>query len=211
MTPKDWKKFTSFYFYTLLSVGLGVAATMTETRSLIAILLLCFTGLVIWGLFEYGLHRFVFHFDGPGDQRRNFVYALHRFHHEHPKNTDDLFVSLRLSLPIVLCYCALAWAITRSWQVMVYLFIGLMAGYFSYEFLHYQAHHRTPRLRLFRYLKVYHLLHHHKTSELRFGVTSPLFDFVFGTFQSIYRNRSVRAAHNIFVTTPHRAQPNLRH
>ena len=100
---------------------------------------------------------------------------------------DDLFASLRLSLPLALGYCSPAWAVMSSWQAVVYLFIGLMAGYFSYEFLHYQAHHRAPRLRIFRYLKRYHLLHHHQSSALRFGVTSPVFDYLFGTFQSTHR------------------------
>ena len=195
MTRDDWKKFTAFYLYALLSLGLGVAAIISETRSLTSILLLCLTGVVMWGLFEYWLHRFVFHFDAQSGKGHNFVYALHAFHHANPKVTDDLFVSLRLSLPITLFYCSLAWALMRSWQAMVYLFIGLMAGYFSYEFLHYQAHHRTPRLRVFRYLKMYHLLHHHQNSALRFGVTTPLFDYLFGTFQSPRRNRTVRLGH----------------
>jgi sterol desaturase/sphingolipid hydroxylase (fatty acid hydroxylase superfamily) len=51
--------------------------------------------------------------------------------------------------------------------------------------LHYRAHHRRARLRLFRYLRKYHLLHHYKTPELRFGVSSPLFDIIFGTFQPV--------------------------
>ncbi len=191
MIRKDWKQFTCFYFYTLLTLGLGVAAMISETRSLTSILFLCLTGVLTWGLIEYWLHRFVFHFDAQSEKGHNFVYAMHLFHHANPKNTDDLFVSLRLSLPIALCYCSLAWALMRSWQAMVYLFIGLMAGYFSYEFLHYQAHHRTPRLPVFRYLKMYHLLHHHQTSALRFGVTSPVFDYLFGTFQSTHRNRTV--------------------
>jgi len=187
MTRKDWKQFTPFYFYTLLSLGLGVAARLSETRSLRSILFLCFTGVLTWGLIEYGLHRLVFHFEAKSEKGRNFVYAMHLSHHAKPKSMDDLFTSLRLSLPIAFCYCLLAWALMRSWQAMVYLFIGLMAGYFSYEFLHYQAHHRAPRLGIFRYLKRYHLLHHHQTSALRFGVTSPLFDYVFGTFQSSHR------------------------
>jgi sterol desaturase/sphingolipid hydroxylase (fatty acid hydroxylase superfamily) len=39
-------------------------------------------------------------------------------------------------------------------------------------------------MRLLRYLRRYHLLHHYKTPDLRFGVTSPLFDLLFGTFRS---------------------------
>jgi sterol desaturase/sphingolipid hydroxylase (fatty acid hydroxylase superfamily) len=191
MNRKVWKQFTPFFFYTLLTIGLGVAATITETRSLTSILSLCLTGILTWGLIEYALHRLVFHFEAQSEKGRRFVYATHLSHHANPKAMDDLFTSLRLSLPIALCYCALAWAIMRSWQAMVYLFIGLMAGYFSYELLHYQAHHRAPRLRVFRYLKKYHLLHHHQTSALRFGVTSPVFDHLFGTFQSTKTTRSI--------------------
>ena len=190
MNKKVWKQFTPLFFYTLLSLGLGVAATISETRSLTSILFLGLTGILTWGLIEYGLHRFVFHFEALSEKGRRFVYAMHLSHHANPKTMDDLFTSLRLSLPIALSYCLLAWALMRSWQAMVYLFMGLMAGYFTYEFLHYQAHHRAPRLRVFRYLKKYHLLHHHKTPDLRFGVTSPVFDYVFGTFQSTHRNRS---------------------
>ena len=189
MTKKDWKQFIPFYFYTPLALGLGVSAMMSEARSFASILLLCLTGVVTWGLIEYWLHRLVFHFDAQSEKGREFVYAMHLSHHAHPKGLDDLFASLRLSLPLALCYCLLAWALTGSWQAMVYLFIGLMAGYFSYEFLHYQAHHHTPRLRLLRYLKKYHMLHHHQTSALRFGVSSPVFDYLFGTFQPTQQRR----------------------
>jgi sterol desaturase/sphingolipid hydroxylase (fatty acid hydroxylase superfamily) len=185
MSKNDWKRFVPFYFYTLLALGLGVAAIASERRSFASILLLWSAGVVTWGLLEYCLHRFVFHFDAQTEKGRSFVYAMHLSHHEQPKGLDHLFASLSLSLPIAVCYCALAWAFTGSWQAMAYLFIGLTAGYFSYEFLHYQAHQGVPRLRPFRYLKKYHLLHHHQTAARRFGVTSPVFDFLFGTFESV--------------------------
>ena len=191
MNRKVWKQFTPFFFYTILSLGLCKAAISSETRSLTSIFFLSLTGVLTWGLIEYWLHRFVFHFDAQSEKGRRFVHAMHLSHHANPKNMDDLFTSLRLSLPIASCYCALAWALMGSWQAMVYLFIGLMAGYFSYEFLHYQAHHGVPRSRVFRYLKKYHLLHHHQTSALRFGVTSPVFDYLFGTFPSTQKHRSV--------------------
>ena len=192
MIRNEWKKFTPFCFYTLVSLGLGVAAMTSETRSITSILFLCFIGVLSWGLIEYLLHRAVFHFDARSEKGRNFVYVMHLSHHSRPKAMDDLFTSLRLSLPIALCYCALAVLVMRNWQATVYLFVGLTAGYFSYEFLHYQAHHLAPRLRVFRYLKKYHLLHHHQTPKLRFGVTSPLFDYLFGTFKSTERTRIIR-------------------
>ena len=194
MSSKVWKQFIPFYFYTVLALGLGVAAILSETRSPTSILLLFLTGVLTWGLIEYALHRFVFHFDAQSEKGRKFVYGMHLSHHLDPKNVDDLFAGLRLSLPLAISYCLLAWALTRSWQATVYLFIGLTAGYFSYEFLHYQAHHRSPRLGVLRYLKKYHLLHHHKSFAVHFGVTSPVFDCLFGTFHSNREKRTVRTA-----------------
>jgi dihydroceramide fatty acyl 2-hydroxylase len=184
MTRKIWKQCVPFYFYTLLALGLTTAAMISETRSLTSILFLCLTGVLSWSLIEYFLHRMVFHFEAQSEKGRSRVYAMHLSHHAEPKNMDDLFASLRLSFPLALIYCLLAWAVMGSWQATVYLFTGLTAGYFCYELLHYQAHHRSPRSRLFRYLKKYHLLHHHQSSARRFGVTSPVFDYLFGTFQS---------------------------
>ena len=191
MTWKDWRQFTPFCFYTLLALGLSVAAMISEMRSLTSIVFLFLTGVLTWGLIEYWLHRLVFHFDAQSENGHSRVYAMHLSHHANPKAMDDLFASLSLSLPISVVYFSLAWLVLGSWQAVVYLFMGLMAGYFGYEFLHYQAHHRSPRLGVFRYLKKYHLLHHHQSSALRFGVTSPLFDYLFGTFQSTQPKRTV--------------------
>jgi dihydroceramide fatty acyl 2-hydroxylase len=177
-----WRQFTPFYFYTAVALCLGAAAA-GEGPSGGAILSLLVTGLLSWGLIEYALHRFVFHYDARSESGRKFVYAAHLSHHEDPGATDRLFTSLRMSVPIAAAYCLLAWAAAGSWRVVVYLFIGLVAGYFCYEWLHFQAHHGRPRLRPLRYLRRYHLLHHHRTPGLRFGVTSPLFDLAFGTFR----------------------------
>ena len=186
MMSKALKQFLPFYFYTLVAVGLGVAATASsEARPVSGVLLLLVIGFFSWGLVEYVLHRFAFHFEARSEKGRELIYAMHLSHHEDPKALDQLFASLRMSLPFAVIYALLAWAVTWSWQSASYLFIGLVAGYFSYEFLHYQAHHRAPRSRVFRYLKKYHMLHHHQTPDLRFGVTSPFVDYLFGTFRSV--------------------------
>src|SRR5688572_1036234 len=94
------KQFTPFYFYTVLSLGLGAVALTSETRSVTGILFFILTGVLTWGLIEYCLHRIVFHFDARTEKGRNFVYAMHLSHHENPKSKDDLFTSLHVSLPI---------------------------------------------------------------------------------------------------------------
>ena len=190
MSVKGWRQFTPFYFYTAAALGLGAAAAGGLSGGRITLLLVA--GLLSWGLVEYSLHRFIFHYDARSEFGQKLVYAAHLSHHEDPGATDRIFTSLRMSAPIAAVYWLLAWGATGSWRAASYLFIGLAAGYFYYEWLHFQSHHGRPRRRLFRYLKKYHLLHHHQTPGLRFGVTSPLFDLAFGTFRPAGRRR-VRA------------------
>jgi sterol desaturase/sphingolipid hydroxylase (fatty acid hydroxylase superfamily) len=179
-----WKQLTPVYFYTTVVVCL-IAVTRNNTFSALQNLLLVVVGVLSWTLIEYGLHRFVFHYSARSEFGRKLLYAAHLSHHENPTATSRLFSSLLVSLPVATAYFLLGRIATGSWHAATFLFAGLTAGYFCYEWLHFQAHHRRPRLRLFRYLRKYHLLHHHQTPELRFGVTSPLFDLLLGTFRPL--------------------------
>jgi sterol desaturase/sphingolipid hydroxylase (fatty acid hydroxylase superfamily) len=181
-----WRKFAPLYFYTAVALCLGFASAHQHFSGW-AVLLLLGLGFFSWSLIEYGLHRFVFHYHARSPLGRKILYEAHLSHHEDPTNSDRIFSSLFLSLPVAATYWLLAWAATGSWATASWLFIGMAAGYFCYEWLHFQCHHGRSRLQLLRYLKKYHLLHHYKTPDLRFGVTSPLLDIVFGTFRSSSR------------------------
>ena len=183
MTLRGWKQFTPFYFYTVAAAGLVAAAAPGEARPLTSTLTLFVCGLLSWPPLEYALHRFAFHRPARDGGPSRFLSASHRSHHDHPGARDQLFAGLRTSAPVALCYFLLAWAVLGGWRAAAYQFAGLVAGYFGYEWLHYQAHHRRPRLRPLRYLRRYHLLHHHQTPGLRFGVTSPVMDCLCGTFR----------------------------
>ena len=186
MARTGWKHLKPAYFYTAL-VACLIVITSEKSFSWYQNFLLIGLGVLSWELMEYGLHRFIFHYRARSEFGMKLLYAAHISHHDHPREKNRLFASLVLSLPIATVYFLSAWVITGSLHVASYLFTGLAAGYSCYEWLHFQAHHRRPRLRLFKYLKTYHLLHHHDTPELRFGVTSPLFDMFFGTFRPVMK------------------------
>ena len=179
---RHWKKLTPFCLYPIIASCLGIAAVTSEERSVGRVFLLIVLGLLSWSFGEYVIHRFALHFDSHR-KRFRYMHTLHLAHHDDPQAVDQLFLSIRLSAPSAAGYCLLAWAIL-DWQSMSYLFIGVVAGYCCYEWLHFQAHHGASRMFPLRYLKKYHLLHHGETPNLRFGVTSPLFDYLFGTYQS---------------------------
>lgn len=184
MSVTGWKQLAPVYFYTALVVCL---ITITRSKDFFWQQNVFFIsiGVLSWTLIEYVLHRFIFHYSASSAFGKKLLYAAHLSHHETPRATNRLFSSLILSLPIATAYLLLAWIVTGSLHAAALLFAGLTAGYLCYEWLHFQAHHRRPRLRLFRYLRKYHLLHHYQTPELRFGVTSPLFDVLMGTFRRV--------------------------
>jgi dihydroceramide fatty acyl 2-hydroxylase len=179
-----WKQLAPVYFYIALAVCL-IALTRNEDFSWRQNILLISSGVLSWTLMEYVLHRFIFHYSARSTFGKQLVYAVHLSHHETPRTRNGFFSSLLVSLPVATAYLLLAWIVMGSLHAAALLFAGLSAGYFCYEWLHFQAHHRRPRLRLLRYLRKYHLLHHYQTPELRFGVTSPLFDLLLGTFRPV--------------------------
>ena len=58
---------------------------------------------------------------------------------------------------------------------------GLTLAHLLYEYSHYSAHFRPARNPLARARKRHHMLHHFADETNYFGVTSPLWDYVFGT------------------------------
>jgi 4-hydroxysphinganine ceramide fatty acyl 2-hydroxylase len=58
---------------------------------------------------------------------------------------------------------------------------GLLTGYLAYDLSHYISHHGTTGNSWFRFLHRYHLAHHHREPNAKFGVSSPLWDLVFRT------------------------------
>lgn len=58
---------------------------------------------------------------------------------------------------------------------------GAFFGYICYDMTHYYLHHAQVMEIHFKEMKRYHLAHHYKNFESGFGITSKLWDWIFGT------------------------------
>lgn len=140
--------------------------------------ILFFSGLLFWSLFEYIMHRYLFHMivESPGAKR--FVYTMHGVHHEYPRDKERLFMPPVPSL-IVASIIFGGMYYLMSWNALAF-FPGFLFGYIAYGSMHYAIHAFAPP----KFLKALwrnHHLHHYKAPDKGFGVSSVIWDVVFRT------------------------------
>jgi len=137
--------------------------------------------LCAWTLTEYSLHRFVFHYPARGRLGRRFVYLFHGVHHEAPNDKTRLVMPPAGALPIVaILWLVFSLLLPHPWHEPFMAFF--LAGYLAYDYIHFATHHFPMRHPLLRYLKQYHMQHHYSGEAGRYGVSSPVWDLVFGTY-----------------------------
>lgn len=142
-------------------------------------------GVAIWTLVEYWLHRLLFHWQPrfPGGDRFHFM--LHGVHHDHPNDKLRLVMPPAASLPLAVIFLG-AFTLVFGTPLAYPLFAGMLIGYLTYDYTHYYLHHAVPRTRLGKRLREQHMRHHFQDHRFGFGVSSPIWDYVFRT---VPRNR----------------------
>ncbi len=151
--------------------------------------LYAFLGLFTWSFIEYVLHRFVFHYPAKTAFGNRMVYILHGLHHEDPVDPTRLVMP---PLPAII-YAGILFTTFRMIFGPTYVetFMAFfMMGYLAYDYTHFYIHFVTPKHALGKYLKRYHMQHHFADYEAKWGVSNPLWDYVFGTVNSKTENRN---------------------
>lgn len=136
-------------------------------------------GALAWTCIEYALHRWVFHLAPTTDVRRVVTYTMHRHHHADPHGLTRLVATPWQAASVLLPVYALARGLAPG--VATDALAGAVLAYLVYEALHLRWHHGTPRTALGRALRAHHLRHHASAAPRAYGISSPLWDWVFGT------------------------------
>lgn len=137
-------------------------------------------GLFIWTLTEYVLHRFVFHWMPPGVFGKKIHFIFHGVHHDYPSDSKRLVMVPTVSIPLAAGFFFLFKALVGPVNVFPF-FIGFISGYLFYDMTHYALHHYNFKSKFWLNLKHHHMLHHFKDEHLGYGVSSKIWDYVFGT------------------------------
>lgn len=166
-----WGPAVLFFWYYAFSVDQISIATF----ALWAVL-----GLLIWTLTEYALHRYVFHWNPNHAWGKRFVFLFHGLHHDDPNDPTRLVMP---PVPAVLIMFLLwhFFALFIPANAMAVFMGWFTVGYLCYDYIHYATHHFKMTSPLGRYLKKWHIQHHFRHEKARYGVSSPLWDYVFRT------------------------------
>ncbi|NJN27236.1 MAG: fatty acid hydroxylase [Cyclobacteriaceae bacterium] len=137
------------------------------------------TGILLWTLFEYLMHKHMYHMLPTNKVKGWIQYNMHGIHHEYPKDKQRLAMP-----PLVIIIISFAFLFTFRLLMgdLAYAFTpGFLFGYAGYLCVHYIVHAYQPPKNAFKVLWVNHGIHHYKDPDVAFGVSSPLWDYIFRT------------------------------
>jgi sterol desaturase/sphingolipid hydroxylase (fatty acid hydroxylase superfamily) len=154
-----WRYWFDFALFPLIAI----AVIVFDCRSL-DWLAWCGFGVVLFSFVEYWTHRTLLHWV--------FWHSTHERHHRAPSehvifplwHTPAIFAGFFLVMPYS-------------------IFAGFVLGYCWFLTLHHALHHWT--LRGMTWLHRYAIWHnrHHSLTDCNYGITTPVWDFAFGTHQ----------------------------
>jgi len=137
-------------------------------------------GWAAWSLLEYAMHRFLFHAEVRSETARIAALLAHGHHHVWPDDPRRIAATpVQIGSVTLLFYGVFMTTLgpTLGWAALA----GALVGYVAYEWVHWTAHHGRPTSRLGRALQAHHMKHHHLAPHSRWGIGSPVWDWIFRT------------------------------
>ncbi|HME04120.1 MAG TPA: sterol desaturase family protein [Solirubrobacteraceae bacterium] len=151
-----------------------------QSVSVLVMLGLAAAGYALWTLFEYWLHRVVFHFEPENGVGARLHWIIHGVHHDHPNDPLRLVMPPAVSVPLAALVFGGLYLLFGS-DYAPGIGAGFFVGYLIYDMTHYYLHHFRPQGRLARMLRERHMRHHFQDDTRGFGISAPYWDDLFGT------------------------------
>ena len=168
-----------FFIFTPLAVVMALFSVFYFKIPLIEILIAAALSVPVWTIFEYCMHRFLFHFESENSFMKKFLYTVHHGHHDYPNDNRLMLVSPAISLT---SYAAILGLVYLAFGMIAIPFMaGFAICYMFYDWLHYASHNYNFKTPVFQKLKKHHLRHHYRDDTKNFGFTSFVCDTFFKT------------------------------
>lgn len=153
------------------------------------------SGIFFWTFFEYIMHRFVFHWISDNPRTQKITYLIHGNHHEFPRDRQRLFMP---PVPSIVLACIIFSVFYLIMGDFCFIFFpGFLLGYLVYGSMHYAIHALRPPFKWMKPLWRNHHLHHYKSDTLGFGVSTHIWDWIFGTNFDLKENDDTESTKGI--------------
>lgn len=167
----------SIYHLLLISITFTYGYSLNhDVHSNQFILLFFAAGFFSWSFGEYMLHRFLFHINGKSRFVKAFHYAMHGYHHKFPNDVNRLFMPPVPATLFLMAFFGIFYLIMGDYAF--YFLPGFELGYWIYSLVHYAIHHKDLS-KYFKNLRQHHILHHYKSPEKAYGVSTKAWDRIF--------------------------------
>jgi sterol desaturase/sphingolipid hydroxylase (fatty acid hydroxylase superfamily) len=179
---------TPIVIFLLYATGLLWYTEANTEIPLLTVVVVFLAGTLGFTFMEYAVHRWLYHPPrwAPEGFKR-MTYKMHGMHHDYPKDKK------RLAMPPVVAV-VLATSLLFLFELVLgqYAFAylaGFVVGYALYLVVHYLVHMYAPPRNFLRAIWVNHSIHHYSENDILFGVSQPLWDYVFGTLPKTDKDR----------------------
>uniref|UniRef100_A0A1L8DYG7 Fatty acid 2-hydroxylase n=1 Tax=Nyssomyia neivai TaxID=330878 RepID=A0A1L8DYG7_9DIPT len=184
LTKTPWYVVPIFWIpiiiYLVISGSTNVA-TLTNELQLIPIAACFGLGVTMWTLIEYSLHRWVFHMDAKEMHWTfaTFHFLIHGLHHKVPFDPYRLVFPPVPAMIIASILYPLLLSIFQAYSPVA--LAGGLTGYVVYDMIHFYLHYGSPSGGHMYFMKRYHYQHHFVHHDKGFGISSSVWDDIFGT------------------------------
>jgi 4-hydroxysphinganine ceramide fatty acyl 2-hydroxylase len=148
-----------------------------------------FGGLFFWTFTEYFLHRFLFHWVPPGKIGARLAFLWHGVHHDFPNDKMRLVLPPTVSIPLAALFYLGFNAVLGGPSVFPF-FAGFILGYLCYDMMHFAMHHTRWNNPFWLKMKNHHMMHHYQEHDKGFGVSNPLWDYIFNTMFEKFKKKA---------------------
>lgn len=166
--------------YVPVITGFFVGGVVWASVPVLTSVALFLAGVFVWSLTEYWLHRTLFHWVPNTSWGPRMHFLLHGVHHDWVDDRMRLVMPPAASIGLGVVFFTTYWLLLGTWAFP--FFAGKMAGYLTYDMVHYYVHHGRPTSLTMKRLRAHHMNHHHNKEGRKYGVSSTLWDHVFGTY-----------------------------
>jgi len=152
-------------------------------------LLVAAGGYLTWTFTEYMVHRFMYHTECESETLNSIQFKGHTVHHQHPIDPSRLAMPPLPSIILSGGFLALFYLLMKDWAIAFWP--GFMLGYLVYITFHYYQHRiKNPMIPTLKKLWLYHQIHHYSNPYAAFGVSTLLWDYVFGTLPEVKKGKT---------------------